>query len=106
MTKQPKRFVVPILRWILTLPSQLDSHFYYIDTCSATKRTFRALQFMSKPGRSQGQGHPRLKLVVRRLPPTLPAATFWHAVEPFVDKSVWRRYVPGRAGDRWVGDAR
>ncbi|CAK9787384.1 hypothetical protein CC85DRAFT_314139 [Cutaneotrichosporon oleaginosum] len=43
---------------------------------------------------------PRLKLVIRRLPPTLPEETFWRVVEPFVEgKSLWRRYVKGRAGD-------
>lgn len=44
---------------------------------------------------------PRLKLVVRRLPPTLPADVFWNVVAPYVDgKSNWRRYVPGRVGDK------
>lgn len=43
---------------------------------------------------------PRLKLVIRRLPPTLPEETFWSVVEPFIEgKSTWRRYVKGRAGD-------
>ncbi|KAL7422102.1 hypothetical protein Q5752_002745 [Cryptotrichosporon argae] len=45
---------------------------------------------------------PRLKLVVRRLPPTLPEQTFWAAVAPFVEgKSGWRRYVSGRPGDAY-----
>jgi regulator of nonsense transcripts 3 len=49
------------------------------------------------------QPAPRLKLVVRRLPPTLPEDVFWRAVAPFVEgKSVWRRFVKGRAGDKCV----
>ncbi|BEI84549.1 hypothetical protein CcaverHIS002_0411530 [Cutaneotrichosporon cavernicola] len=44
----------------------------------------------------------RLKLVIRRLPPTLPEETFWRVVEPFVEgKYAWRRYVKGRPGDAY-----
>lgn len=43
---------------------------------------------------------PRLKLVVRRLPPTLPEATFWGVVEPWTAGALWKRYVQGRPGDK------
>lgn len=52
--------------------------------------------------RNRGDKAPpaRLKLVVRRLPPTLPPDVFWKAVAPYVDgKSQWKRYVQGRPGD-------
>ncbi|EJT52479.1 hypothetical protein A1Q1_03995 [Trichosporon asahii var. asahii CBS 2479] len=44
---------------------------------------------------------PRLKLVVRRLPPTLPEATFWSVVEPWTSGALWKRYVQGRPGDNF-----
>lgn len=45
---------------------------------------------------------PRLKLVVRRLPPTLPEELFWKTVEPWVNDETcgWRRYVKGRTAER------
>ncbi|KAL1406113.1 hypothetical protein Q8F55_007796 [Vanrija albida] len=54
--------------------------------------------------RNRGDKAPaaRLKLVVRRLPPTLPADVFWKAVAPYVEgKAQWTRYVPGRPGDAY-----
>ncbi|EIW71527.1 hypothetical protein TREMEDRAFT_60453 [Tremella mesenterica DSM 1558] len=42
----------------------------------------------------------RTKLVIRRLPPTLPEEIFWTSVSQWVDEScVWRRYVKGKAAD-------
>jgi len=44
---------------------------------------------------------PRTKLVIRRLPPTLPEDVFWRVVGPYVDgKSLWKRFVKGRPGDK------
>ncbi|ORY34746.1 Smg-4/UPF3 family-domain-containing protein [Naematelia encephala] len=44
---------------------------------------------------------PRLKLVIRRLPPTLPEEIFWSSVQPWVNDETchWRRFVKGRASD-------
>ena len=46
----------------------------------------------------------RSKLVIRRLPPALPEAIFWTAVEQWVNDQtcLWRRYVKGKPGDGWV----
>ncbi|RXK35178.1 hypothetical protein M231_07549 [Tremella mesenterica] len=42
----------------------------------------------------------RTKLVIRRLPPTLPEEIFWTSVSQWVNEScVWRRYVKGKAAD-------
>jgi hypothetical protein len=43
----------------------------------------------------------RTKVVIRRLPPTLPEETFWKSVEPWVSEAtcLWKRYVKGRAGE-------
>lgn len=50
---------------------------------------------------------PRLKLVIRRLPPTLPEEIFWNSVTPWLgnvngsvegeSKVSWKRYVKGKA---------
>ncbi|GFZ49618.1 hypothetical protein JCM24511_07019 [Saitozyma sp. JCM 24511] len=59
----------------------------------------------ARPSDSQGAGGtgsaPRLKLVIRRLPPALPEETFWKSVAPFVTDQTcqWKRYVKGRAAD-------
>jgi hypothetical protein len=53
---------------------------------------------------------PRLKLVVRRLPPTLPEDVFWKSVTPWLgdvadeasSKISWKRYVKGRPVDEYV----
>lgn len=52
----------------------------------------------SKPGSS---APPRTKVVIRRLPPTLPEETFWKSVESWVTEStcLWKRYVKGKAAD-------
>ncbi|GHJ88207.1 hypothetical protein NliqN6_4609 [Naganishia liquefaciens] len=44
---------------------------------------------------------PRLKLVIRRLPPTIPEDIFWRSVAPWVDegKSTWRRWYQGKKAD-------
>ncbi|WVQ79216.1 hypothetical protein IAT38_001312 [Cryptococcus sp. DSM 104549] len=44
---------------------------------------------------------PRNKLVVRRLPPTLPEEIFWKSVAEWVNDEtcLWRRYVKGKPGD-------
>lgn len=41
---------------------------------------------------------PRLKLVVRRLPPNLPEELFWKTVSPWITETTctWKRYVKGR----------
>jgi regulator of nonsense transcripts 3 len=47
---------------------------------------------------------PRLKLVIRRLPPTIPEAIFWQSVSPWIDegKSTWRKWYPGKKADEYV----
>lgn len=50
---------------------------------------------------------PRLKLVIRRLPPTLPEEIFYNSVSPWLgdvagkpeneNKVSWKRYVKGKA---------
>jgi regulator of nonsense transcripts 3 len=44
---------------------------------------------------------PRLKLVIRRLPPTIPEEIFWRSVSEWVDggKSTWRRWYQGKKAD-------
>ncbi|KIR68157.1 hypothetical protein I314_01651 [Cryptococcus bacillisporus CA1873] len=44
---------------------------------------------------------PRNKLVIRRLPPTLPEDIFWQSVSTWItDKTcLWKRFVKGKAGD-------
>lgn len=51
---------------------------------------------MSK--KAQSSAAPRLKLVIRRLPPNLPEELFWKAVVPWVTDATctWKRYVRGR----------
>ncbi|KAI9638932.1 Smg-4/UPF3 family-domain-containing protein [Dioszegia hungarica] len=41
---------------------------------------------------------PRLKLVIRRLPPMLPEEIFWTSVAPWITASTctWKRYIKGR----------
>ncbi|KAK1923594.1 Smg-4/UPF3 family-domain-containing protein [Papiliotrema laurentii] len=48
---------------------------------------------MSRPSTSA----PRLKLVIRRLPPSLPEDIFWNSVQAWIkpETCVWRRYVKG-----------
>lgn len=47
---------------------------------------------------------PRNKLVIRRLPPTLPEDIFWQSVSTWItDKTcLWKSFVKGKAGDRSV----
>lgn len=47
---------------------------------------------------------PRTKVVIRRLPPTLPEETFWRSVESWVTEStcLWKRYVKGKPADLYV----
>lgn len=47
---------------------------------------------------------PRLKLVIRRLPPTIPEAIFWSTVSSWIDegKSTWRKWYPGKKADEYV----
>lgn len=47
---------------------------------------------------------PRLKLVIRRLPPTIPEDIFWRSIAPWVDdgKSTWRRWCQGKKADEYV----
>ncbi|MCO5556539.1 hypothetical protein L7F22_010088 [Adiantum nelumboides] len=56
------------------------------------------------------QQRPRLKVVVRRLPPNVPEDVFWRAVEPWVKRPGttgqgvasnvdWTRFVPGKIKD-------
>ncbi|KAK7683827.1 hypothetical protein QCA50_013203 [Cerrena zonata] len=53
-----------------------------------------------RKGRSSGKGpsEPRLKTVVRRLPPNLPENVFWQSVDPWVkDETVtWKVYYQGK----------
>lgn len=59
----------------------------------------------ARPSDGHGAGGagsaPRLKLVIRRLPPALPEETFWKSVAPFVTDQTcqWKRYIKGRAAD-------
>lgn len=48
-----------------------------------------------------GGGAPRLKLVIRRLPPTLPEEIFWKSCSQWITDETcsWRRYVQGRKPD-------
>ncbi|WVR08088.1 hypothetical protein IAU60_005134 [Kwoniella sp. DSM 27419] len=52
-------------------------------------------------GPSSSTAAARNKLVIRRLPPTLPEDIFWNAVAPWVNENTcsWKRYVKGKAGD-------
>ncbi|KAK4683780.1 regulator of nonsense transcripts 3, partial [Tremellales sp. Uapishka_1] len=45
----------------------------------------------------------RTKLVIRRLPPTLPAEIFWKSVSAWVtdETCLWKQYIKGRAGDAY-----
>jgi regulator of nonsense transcripts 3 len=42
----------------------------------------------------------RNKLVIRRLPPTLPEDIFWKSLDPWISdgKCQWKRYIQGRTG--------
>ncbi|KAJ9109853.1 hypothetical protein QFC19_001832 [Naganishia cerealis] len=44
---------------------------------------------------------PRLKLVIRRLPPTIPEDIFWKSVSPWIDdgKSTWKKWYQGKKFD-------
>ncbi|WVN86374.1 uncharacterized protein L203_101538 [Cryptococcus depauperatus CBS 7841] len=44
---------------------------------------------------------PRNKLVIRRLPPTLPEDVFWHSVSTWITEKtcLWKQYVKGKAAD-------
>ncbi|KZS98371.1 hypothetical protein SISNIDRAFT_481119 [Sistotremastrum niveocremeum HHB9708] len=70
-----------------------DSH-----TRSSTKSSSKA---SSRPQQSSSHA-PRLKTVVRRLPPNLPEEIFWQSVQPWVtnDTSSWRVYYPGKLKSR------
>lgn len=67
------------------------------------------------PGKATNKGQPqqRLKIVVRRLPPDLPAAVFWKSVAPWVtredsdapgldgsERVLWSEYRPGKVRKR------
>jgi hypothetical protein len=56
-------------------------------------------QHISIPGTTS-----RNKLVIRRLPPTLPEDIFWKSIEPWLsdDKCLWKRYIKGRTGEKYV----
>ncbi|WWC65819.1 uncharacterized protein I303_108441 [Kwoniella dejecticola CBS 10117] len=43
----------------------------------------------------------RNKLIIRRLPPTLPEEIFWKSVAAWIDDNscLWKRYIKGKAGD-------
>ena len=60
----------------------------------------------TKKGRSSGKGQsePRLKTVVRRLPPNLPENVFWQSVEQWVkdDTVTWKVYHQGKFRKRSV----
>jgi regulator of nonsense transcripts 3 len=47
----------------------------------------------------------RNKLVIRRLPPRLPEATFWFSAAQWinVETCLWKRYVPG--GERYMASS-
>ncbi|WWC95799.1 hypothetical protein V866_002665 [Kwoniella sp. B9012] len=50
---------------------------------------------------SSSSATPRNKLVIRRLPPTLPEELFWKSVSTWInDKTcLWKRYIKGKVGD-------
>ncbi|OCF73242.1 hypothetical protein I204_06473 [Kwoniella mangroviensis CBS 8886] len=50
---------------------------------------------------SSSSATPRNKLVIRRLPPTLPEELFWNSVSTWInDKTcLWKRYIKGKVGD-------
>ncbi|KAG6878141.1 hypothetical protein C0993_011559 [Termitomyces sp. T159_Od127] len=64
----------------------------------------------SKPTKSKpkpkekpsASSHTRLKTVVRRLPPNLPADVFWGSVAPWAahERVAWRTFCPGRVARR------
>jgi regulator of nonsense transcripts 3 len=45
---------------------------------------------------------PRLKLVIRKLPPNLPKEVFLKTVEPWINKIDWHDYYPGKLSKRYV----
>ena len=61
----------------------------------------------AKTAMTSSTAAPRLKLVIRRLPPTLPEEIFWNSVTPWLgnvtgnaegeSKINWKRYVKGKA---------
>lgn len=55
-------------------------------------------------GDNAGASAPRTKVVIRRLPPTLPEETFWRSVENWVTENtcLWKRYVKGKAAEGYV----
>jgi regulator of nonsense transcripts 3 len=56
------------------------------------------------PKRSLASAAPRLKLVIRRLPPNLPEELFWKAVAPWVTETTctWKRFVKGRPAIKYA----
>ena len=47
---------------------------------------------------------PRLKLVIRRLPPTIPEDIFWKSISPWIDdgKSTWKKWYQGKKFDEYA----
>lgn len=52
------------------------------------------------PAASSSTAAVKNKLVIRRLPPTLPEEVFWKAVSPWItqDTCLWKRYIKGAEG--------
>lgn len=58
---------------------------------------------MSKQALVPQHPSPRLKIIVRRLPPHLPENVFWQSVEPWVnsDSVSWKKFHPGKLRPRY-----
>jgi hypothetical protein len=91
-----------LLRGLLPIyPAFLLHHISFLNLPKITRNPPYPSDPVSMPAQPSEAAASRLKLIIRRLPPTLPEETFWKAVDPWVDEQtcLWKRYIRGKPGD-------